>query len=133
MRGTLNKILSVEDDPDIRAVIRLALEEVGNYTVEVCHSGADALEVAPIFRPDLILLDAMMPDMDGQETLQALRNIPEIKETPVVFMTAKVMSGEIKKFRELSANDVIAKPFDPLTLSDRIQEIWEQPHGQDDS
>jgi CheY-like chemotaxis protein len=129
MRGALNKILSIEDDPDIRAVIRLALEELGNYTVEICPSGANALEVAPVFRPDLILMDAMMPGMDGQETLLALRDLPEIKETPVIFMTAKVMSGEVKKFRELSGNDVIAKPFDPLALSDRIREIWEFRNG----
>jgi len=126
MPRTLNRILSVEDDPDIQAVIRLSLEQIGDFDVEVCNSGIDALEVAPKFNPDLILLDAMMPDMDGQETLRELRLLPGLENTPVIFVTAKAMSGEIEKFRELSSNDVITKPFDPVTLPVRVREIWEQ-------
>jgi len=126
---TLTKIMSIEDDLDIQAVTRLALEDIGGFTVEICSGGAEALERVLEFKPDVILLDAMMPGMDGPETLLALRKLPECKDTPVVFMTAKVMPGEIEKFKELSALDVIAKPFDPLTLSDSIREIWAQRDG----
>lgn len=124
MAETLTKILSVEDDPDIRIVTQLALENVGGFTVEVCGSGAAALKVAPVFKPDLILLDVMMPGMNGPETLQALRRLPETTSTPVIFMTAKVMRGELEKIKKLSALDVIAKPFDPISLSEKIQRIW---------
>ena len=129
MTGALIKIMSIEDDPDIQAVTRLALEDIGGFTVEICSNGVEALKAIPDFKPDLILLDAMMPGMDGPETLSALRLLPESRNTPVVFMTAKVMPGEIDKFKKLSAQDIIAKPFDPLTLSDRIREIWDQRDG----
>lgn len=129
MTGALTKIMSIEDDPDIQAVTRLALEDVGGFTVEICSSGAEALKTIPVFNPDLILLDAMMPGMDGPATLTALRQLPESKHTPVIFMTAKVMQGELERFKKLSAQDVITKPFDPLTLSDRVREIWEQGSG----
>ena len=124
MVDTLKKILSIEDDPDIQEVIRLSLENLGGFTVEVCGSGAEALKVAPVFQPDLILLDAMMPGMDGLETLNALRQLPETEETPIVFMTAKVMRSEIEKFKRLTSQDVISKPFDPLSLPDKIRDIW---------
>ncbi|HIF11336.1 MAG TPA: response regulator [Sneathiellales bacterium] len=124
MAQTLNRILSVEDDPDIQEVTRLSLENVGGFTVEVCSSGMEALRVAPVFKPDLILLDAIMPGMDGPETLQALRRLPEIETTPIVFMTAKVMRSEIERFKKLTTQDVISKPFDPLALPDKIREIW---------
>jgi len=129
----LNKILSVEDDPDIQEVTRLALENVGGFTVKICGSGAEALKVAPVFKPDLILLDAMMPGMDGPETLHALRQLPEVEETPIVFMTAKVMRSEIERFKQLTTRDVISKPFDPLSLPDQIREIWSHPQTEIDT
>ena len=121
-----NRILMVEDDPDIQTVARLALEAVGGFTVSVCGTGRDALDATPVFSPDLILLDVMMPDMDGVSVLKALRADSQMAGTPVIFLTAKAQPQEIAQFRELGALDVIPKPFDPMTLSDTIREIWKR-------
>lgn len=125
MLAELKKILYAEDEPDIQAVARMALEAVGGYEVILCNSGLEAVDVAPNAAPDLILLDVMMPGLDGPETLKKLREIDNLKETPVIFLTAKAMASEIERFKEAGAIDVIAKPFDPMTLSNQIQEIWE--------
>ena len=124
MSPTLNKILMAEDEADIQMVARLALEAVGGFTVEICSSGGEALKAAPGFAPDLILLDMMMPGMDGVTTLQELRNLPQTASTPVIFMTAKVQPHEVARYKELGAIDVISKPFDPMTLSADISKIW---------
>ena len=125
MTQELKNILYVEDEADIRAVARLALEAVGGFSVTICSSSAEAVERAPEVRPDLILLDVMMPGMDGVDTLRALRDLPETATTPVIFMTAKAQQSEIHNLRKLGALDVIAKPFDPMALSDRIRDIYE--------
>lgn len=122
--SSLKKILHVEDEPDIQAVAKLTLERIGGFDVESCNSGAEALDKISGFSPDLVLLDVMMPGLDGPATLKELRKIPEFKDTPVVFMTAKAQSHEIEEFLKLGAVDVITKPFDPSTLSDQIREIW---------
>lgn len=120
----LRHILLVEDDMDIQAIASLALEVVGGFTVEVCSSGNEAIRKAPVFKPDLILLDVMMPDMDGPMTLQALRAIPQTAATPVIFMTAKVQAHERARYKALGALDVVAKPFDPMGLPATINAIW---------
>lgn len=120
----LTRILHVEDEPDIQAVARLALEVVGGFSVRQCSSGQEALQAVGAFRPELILLDVMMPGMDGPSTLQALRAMPEAAGIPVVFMTAKVQPQEVAEFKALGALDVIAKPFDPMTLSDQVRQVW---------
>ena len=125
----LNRILMVEDETDIQEVAQLALEAVGGFTVCICSSGPEALEQAPRFGPELILLDVMMSGMDGPSTLLALRQMPQFSSTPVIFMTAKVQSHEVARYKELGALDVISKPFDPMTLSDTIVEIWTRRHG----
>jgi CheY-like chemotaxis protein len=125
----LTRILMVEDEPDIQAIARLALEAVGGFTVTVCGSGSEALASGPAFQPDLVLLDVMMPGLDGPGTLQAMRQTPALAGVPVVFMTAKVQPQEIATLRSLGALDVIAKPFDPLTLSSTIRHIWTEHHG----
>jgi len=127
--GRLNKVLYVEDDRDIQVVAQLALETVGGMTLAVCSSGQDAIDKAATFDPDMILLDVMMPGMDGPTTLVNLRAIEKLKETPVVFMTAKVMPSDVERYIKLGAVDVIAKPFDPMTLATRIQNIWSVCHG----
>ncbi len=129
MNESLTRILYVEDEPDIQAVARLALEAVGGFTVEVCSSGAEALEKAPGFAPDLLLLDVMMPEMDGPCTLSALRTISGLEKTPAVFVTAKVQAEEVANLKALGALDVIAKPFDPMSLAAQITEIWEGRNG----
>jgi len=121
----LNKILYVEDEPDIQAVAKLALEAIGGFTVKICNSGQEALAELPAYSPDLILLDVMMPGMDGPSTLKALRELDAFKATPVIFMTAKVQPQEVALYKELGALDVIAKPFDPMTLSASVRGIWE--------
>lgn len=121
---SLRRILCVEDEPDIQTVVRIALESVGRFELLVCGSGQEALAAGPSFAPDLILLDVMMPGMDGPATLTALRGVPALKETPIVFMTAKVQAHEVARYRQMGAVDVIAKPFDPMTLSDALRGIW---------
>lgn len=122
----LNRILHVEDEPDIRQVAKLALEAVGGFTVESCASGAQAIERAPEFGPDIVLLDVMMPGMSGPEVLDALRGLQETAEVPVIFMTAKVQAREVEALRELGAVGVIEKPFDPMTISGLVAEIWDR-------
>ncbi|MDX2212890.1 MAG: response regulator [Oculatellaceae cyanobacterium bins.114] len=128
MAPTLSRILFVEDDPDIQVIAKLALQSVGKFTVEICNSGREAISVAPVFAPDLIVLDVMLPEFDGLETFQALRDIPKIARTPVIFLTAKVQAHEIKQYRQMGALDVIAKPFDPMTLAAQIYDLWKRHH-----
>ncbi|MDP3796937.1 MAG: response regulator [Polaromonas sp.] len=124
MPAPLQRILYVEDEPDIRVVAKMALEAVGKFTVIPCASGQEALGVAPGAAADLLLLDVMMPGMDGPSTLKALRAMPATANTPVIFMTAKVQASEIAAYKALGALDVIPKPFDPMELSAQIQQIW---------
>ena len=129
MTEKLTRILYVEDEPDIQMVAKLALETLGGFTLEICSSGAEALERAPAFQPQLILSDVMMPGMDGPTTLGKLRELPQFAATPVIFMTAKVQPSEVAGYKALGAADVISKPFDPMTLSNQVQAIWERCHG----
>lgn len=124
MTRELRRILYVEDEPDIQAVARIALENVGGFTVEICNSGQEALEKCQAFGPDLLLLDVMMPGMDGVTTLQELRKLPGVAAVPAMFMTAKVQAQEIEQLRKQGAIDVIPKPFDPMTLSENIKSLW---------
>lgn len=119
----MNRILYIEDEPDIREIAILSLREVGGFVVATASSGREALGMAATFGPDVILLDVMMPGMDGPETLRELRKKPETAQTPVIFMTAKVQSHEVGSYRKLGAVDVIPKPFDPMTLADQVREI----------
>lgn len=123
--STLQRILYVEDEPDIQAVAKLALEMVGGFTVKICSSGEEALREAVAFAPDMILLDVMMPGMDGPSTLKALREQPSLAELPIAFMTAKVQPAEVAHYKSLGARDVIPKPFDPMTLASQVRAIWE--------
>lgn len=129
MTGTLTRVLYVEDDTDIQAVAKLALEIVGKFTVKICASGEEALKEAAAFAPDMILLDVMMPGMDGPTTLARLRQFPELEKTPVAFMTAKVQPQEIEQYKSLGAVDVIAKPFDPMQLPNQVRALWEKANG----
>lgn len=126
MSQTLNKVLYVEDEDDIRTIAQLALEAVGGLTLKSCSSGEEAVQAAVSFAPDLILLDVMMPGMDGPSTLAALHKLDPLKDVPVIFMTAKVQPSEIAHYRSLGALDVIAKPFDPMTLADQVRAVWER-------
>lgn len=120
----LNKILLAEDEPDIRAVAEIALESVGGFTLCLCEDGRAALAALDEFAPDLVMLDVMMPNMDGPTTLAELRKLPQGKDVPVIFMTAKVQQAEIEGYKRLGAIGVIPKPFDPMTLADKVRELW---------
>jgi CheY-like chemotaxis protein len=126
-KACLQRVLYAEDEPDIREIAGIALELVGGLTLCSCASGRAALAEAERFRPDLILLDVMMPEMDGPATLAALRRIPALATTPVIFMTAKAQASEVARYRALGALDVIAKPFQPLLLADQLRAIWLGP------
>ena len=122
--GELTKILYVEDEPDIAQVAKLALETVGGFTIESCENGKIALEKGPAFAPDLVLMDVMMPEMDGPTALTEMKKMAEMANIPVIFMTAKVQPSEIAEYKDMGAVDVIPKPFDPMTLADKVREVW---------
>jgi two-component system OmpR family response regulator len=121
---TLERILYAEDEPDIQQVVSLALEIVGGFTLNTCASGLEAVTEVEGFDPQLLLFDVMMPDMDGPSALAKIREIPAYRTTPAIFMTAKVQPNEIQRYLDMGAVDVIAKPFDPMTLATQIGEIW---------
>ncbi len=120
----LNRILVIDDEPDLLAVIGITLRARGDFDVETCTSGQEAVEIAARFEPDLILLDVMMPGMDGPMTLKALQEDPRTSSIPVAFITARVMPQETSHYLSLGAVAVIAKPFDQRTLVDEIEAIW---------
>jgi len=125
----LRKIMVVDDEVDIGEVVDFALVEVGGFDVLNCGRGREALAQAPDFQPDMILLDVMMPEMDGPETLAGFRHLPATAATPVVFITAKVQPNEVEHYRSLGVADVIAKPFDPMALPSMLDEIWGRLQG----
>ncbi|MBI5273793.1 MAG: response regulator [Chlamydiales bacterium] len=122
----LRKILVVDDDPDILIICRYSLEMNPQYVVKSVSSGEQAVKEATEFQPDLILLDILMPIMDGPATVQALRKIPETMKTPIVFFTASVITNRQEQFLKMGVVDIIVKPFDPLILSSQLQVIWER-------
>lgn len=127
--STLTKILYAEDEDDIREIAVLAIEAIGGFEVAICNSGAEVFALTKEFQPQLILLDVMMPIMDGPTTLLTLKKDAQLKDIPVIFLTAKIMTDEVNRFKAMGAIDVIAKPFDPMTLSDQIQTIWNNHHA----
>lgn len=115
------RILYVDDEADIREVAEMSLDLDPDFEVRTCSSGADAIVVAPEWQPDLILLDVMMPGMDGPETLKALRTDDRTASCPVVFITARTQSYEVERFLSLGAAGLIAKPFDPMSLAGDVK------------
>lgn len=124
----LKNIMHIEDDPSIQQVAKIALEAVGGFTVHSCSSGKQALADFANVQPQLILLDVMMPGMDGPTTLQQLKQQFDLSAIPIVFMTAKVQSSEIASYKALGAVEVVVKPFDPMTLSSQLEQIWHDFH-----
>jgi CheY-like chemotaxis protein len=118
---TAIRLLHVDDEPDIREVVEISLALDPDFEVQSCTSGRDALVMAAEWKPDLVLLDVMMPEMDGLTTLAHLRDNPRTTDIPVLFMTARVQAHEIERFRAIGAQGVIAKPFEPLTLAASIK------------
>ena len=116
----------MEDDLDIQEVTTVLLSHISDFEVKACGTAAEALQIAQAFDPDLILLDVMMPGLDGQGAFAAFRQMPATASTPVIFMTARVQPGEIREYRQLGSLGVIPKPFDPNTLADTIQGMWDR-------
>ena len=125
MVEALERVMCIDDDEDILIVASMALETIGGMRVKCCTSGAEALKVVKCFQPEFILLDYMMPGMDGPATLNALRRIPELDETPIAYMTDRVHPGIIDEYLKAGASNVVRKPFDPMTLADDVRVTWE--------
>lgn len=117
----MTRILYVDDEPDIREVASMSLELDPEFEVRTCSSGQEALETVPEWRPDLILLDVMMPGMDGPTTFARLKEQPETAGIPVLFITARTQAQEVQGFISLGARGVIAKPFDPMSLASQVR------------
>lgn len=115
------RLLHVEDEPDIREVVEMSLALDPGIVLKSCASGVDALTAAVAWEPDVILMDVMMPVMDGPQTLTHLRADARTAKIPVVFMTARAQTREVEHFLSLGAAGVIAKPFDPMTLADAVR------------
>ena len=120
----ISKVMLVDDDDDIRRLGQISLEMVGRWSVVMASSGQEALLLASEEAPDIVLLDVTMPEMDGVTTYAKLRAIPSMGDVPIIFLTAKVLPGEVDGYLSLGATAVIAKPFDPMTLPDTIREIF---------
>ena len=123
--NTLPKILLVDDEPDILEFLKYSIEKE-DFVVYTASNGKDGVAEALKHQPQLILLDVMMPGMDGPSTLKQLQQQFDLSQVPVVFMTAKVQSSEIESYKALGASDVVVKPFDPMTLSEQIRQIWQR-------
>jgi CheY-like chemotaxis protein len=128
--NAIHTILLVDDEPDIRTIAELSLSQVGGWQTLLAASGAEAVAMARSRRPDLILLDVMMPEMDGVATFQALAGDEATRDIPVIFMTARVQNHERERYVGFGAAGVIAKPFDPMRLPDDIRGILAQPVEQ---
>ncbi|MBF0443975.1 MAG: response regulator [Magnetococcales bacterium] len=124
MNKPLDRILYAEDEPDIQEVAVLALETVGGFNLKICNTGKEAVAAALEYKPDLLLFDVMMPEMDGPTAMQEIRTLPGMENIPVIFMTAKVQPEEIAHYKNLGALDVIPKPFDPMNLADAVRDCW---------
>jgi len=121
------KVLIIDDDADIRSIARLSLSRLGGMEVVEAASGAEGVRKAQDEKPDVILLDMMMPAMDGSETLAALRSQPATATTPVIFLTANALRAEIERMTALGAAGVLIKPFDPCTLSGDVRALIKRP------
>jgi CheY-like chemotaxis protein len=120
----LNRICYVEDDEDIQRIVRMSLERVGKMTVEVVGDPTMAIEAMTSFKPDLVMLDWMMPKMDGPAVFRQMKLRPETRALPVVFITAKAAQRDLDELTAMGAAGTISKPFSPKDLPDQLREIW---------
>jgi two-component system, OmpR family, response regulator len=126
--GMLQSVLYVDDDPDISEVVDTTLRLIGGLVVHKAGSGEAAIDMAHELQPDVILMDVMMPGLDGPATVRRLRENTLTAGIPVIFMTAKVMPEEVSQLLKSGAIGVIGKPFEPLGLSDEIHALWKKRH-----
>jgi CheY-like chemotaxis protein len=122
----LQRVCYVEDDEDIRKIVRMSLERIGKLTVEVIGDPMVAIDAMKAFKPELVMLDWMMPGMDGPTLYRKMREVPEVCDLPVVFITAKASEKELNELRTLGAVGTISKPFSPKDLPEQLREIWKK-------
>jgi CheY-like chemotaxis protein len=122
----LIRICYVEDDEDIQRIVRMSLERVGRMTVEVVGDPTLAIEAMTAFKPDLVMLDWMMPKMDGPAVFRQMKLRPETSRLPVVFITAKAAQRDLDELAKMGAAGTISKPFSPKDLPDQLREIWKK-------
>ena len=129
----LKKIIYIDDQMDILLVAEYALTQIGEYEVLMCEGGIEALAKIEEFKPDLIILDVMMPEIDGPQTLSKIREIKLFKATPVIFITAKIFPVEVIELKscDVGVIGVIPKPFDPVLISETIQSSWDSWFSKD--
>ena len=120
----LQRISYVEDDEDIQRIVRMSLERVGKMTVAVVSDSTKAIDTMMAFKPDLVMLDWMMPVMDGPAVFRKMKETPEVSALPVVFITAKASQRELDELRTLGAVGTISKPFSPKDLPEQLRAIW---------
>lgn len=122
----LKKILYAEDEHDIQTIVEISCWSTSNYEIKICDNGKLLLDCVEDYSPDLILLDAMMPEMDGISTLRNLQLDEKTKNIPVIFITAKAQTHELQLFNESGVIGVITKPFNPMQLFSDIKELWDK-------
>src|SRR5271165_4796223 len=122
-------VLYVDDDPDICEVVHSSLRLLSGFEVRTAESGERAIKLAAELQPDLILMDVMMPGLDGPSTLKRMRASAALAEIPVIFLTAKVLPAEVAHFLNLGAIGVIRKPFDPLRLGSELFTLWKKVYA----
>lgn len=129
----LKKIIYIDDQTDILLIAEYALTKLGKYDALMCKSGAEALAKIDDYNPDLILLDGMMPELSGPETLSKIREKTLFKDTPAIFVTAKIFPSEVAELMSCNTGiiDVISKPFDPTTISESIQSAWDSSFSKE--
>jgi len=120
----LNRICYVEDDEDIQRIVRMSLERVGKMTVEVVGDPMVAIERIIAFKPELVMLDWMMPGMDGPALFRKMKEVSETKDLPVVFITAKASQRELDELKTMGAIGTISKPFSPKDLPEQLRALW---------
>ena len=120
----LNRICYVEDDEDIQKIVRMSLERIGKISVEVISDPMVAIEAIKASKPELVMLDWMMPGMDGPTLFRKMQELPEVRSLPVVFITAKASQAELDELRALGAAGTISKPFSPRDLPEQLRAIW---------
>ncbi len=120
----LNKVCYVEDDEDIQRIVRMSLERIGKMQVKIVADPTAAIDAILAFQPDLVLLDWMMPVLDGPALFRQMRARPELRGVPVVFITAKASQRELDELRKMGAAGVLSKPFSPKDLPEQLRAIW---------
>lgn len=126
---TLEKILHVDDDQQLVEIVGLALELIGGFQIKQAENGSSAIELLDGFTPQLIVTDVQMPDLTGPEMMEQIRKLPDYKDCPAIYLTARVGPENHKLLSDPNDLAIIVKPFDPMTLADEIRDIWKAKYS----